>query len=109
MCLVEPEPFILYKVGGNRVIAVATFCNHTQYKGVVMGFFDKDPADSWKNEKKEEPPEITPVQDELQKRQDAFLDAYANFLRRKDNLTESILKRRQMEVELLDPKFDFKI
>lgn len=44
---------------------------------------------------------------ELKQKQDDFLDVYSVYLHVQDNLTRSTLKRKALELEILDPSFEF--
>lgn len=44
---------------------------------------------------------------EIKKLQDSFLDCYSFYMHEKTELHKSILKRKAMEIELLDPNFTF--
>ena len=46
---------------------------------------------------------------ELKKRQDNFLDSYYFYLKNKNKEHKSILERKKIELELLDPSFNFEI
>ena len=45
----------------------------------------------------------------LKKRQDSFLDTYYDYMQHTDSLHKSILKRKVIELELIDPSFNFEI
>jgi hypothetical protein len=42
-------------------------------------------------------------------RWDNFLDAYQNYLTKKDVLTCKVLERKKIELELIDPSFQFNV
>ncbi len=46
---------------------------------------------------------------EVQKKFDKFLDSYAAYLGDKSFLPKSILERSVIELEMVDPSFDFRI
>jgi len=46
---------------------------------------------------------------EIKKKQDEFLDTYSHYLKNKNNFTKHILERKVIELELIDPNFDFTI
>lgn len=48
-------------------------------------------------------------EEELNRRQDSFLEAYHVYLTKKTALAKNIVKRKIIEVELIDPSFDFHI
>ena len=47
--------------------------------------------------------------DELKKRQDIFLDSYSYYLKNKTSYAKNILERKTIELEIIDPTFDFRI
>ena len=46
---------------------------------------------------------------ELRKRQDDFLDSYSFYLKNKNTYAKNILERKTIELELIDPTFNFQI
>ena len=51
----------------------------------------------------------TSYNEELKKRQDDFLDSYSTYLKNKSASSKNILERKTIELEILDPTFDFTI
>ena len=49
------------------------------------------------------------VDDEIKKRQDNFLDSYNHYLKHKIPMHKNILERKVIELELIDPTFNFYI
>lgn len=46
---------------------------------------------------------------EIKRRQDTFLDAYAYYLNNKTPIQKCIVQRKAMDLELIDPSFNFTI
>ena len=48
-------------------------------------------------------------ENEIHKKFDSFLDSYSLYMADKSFLPKSILKRKIIELELIDPSFDFEL
>jgi len=46
---------------------------------------------------------------EMKKKFDSFLDSYSSYLKKKTKMTKSVLERNVIELELIDPSFNFEI
>ncbi len=47
--------------------------------------------------------------EELKHKQDDFLDVYSVYLKAHNEFTKNLLKRKAIELEVIDPTFDFEI